>query len=91
MATQPITCPYDVLEGFRFNRGNLVLDTGRTNNPQQYLGMSDLSWEIQNFARNRAMLNESSCYLLSQPDVADEYGFVSIIAIKAIFPSYIVE
>jgi len=91
MATKPITCPYEVLEGFRFYRGNLVLDTGETNNPQQYLSMSDLSLEVQNFSRNRAILNESSCYLLSQPDVTDEYGFVSYIAVKAIFPNTVVE
>lgn len=91
MATQPIICPYVVDEGFRFYRGNLVLDNGQTNNPPIYLPMSDLELVVNTFSRNRAILRESSCFLLSQSDIANVEGYVDFIAIKAIFPAGIVE
>ena len=91
MATQPIICPYVVDEGFRFYRGNLVLDNGKTNNPPIYLPMADLELSINTFARNRAILIESSCFLLSQSDIANAEGYVDFIAIKTIFPAGVVE
>jgi hypothetical protein len=91
MATQPITCPYLVDEGFRFYNGNLVLDNGQTNNPPVYLPMDDIELKVDTFARNRAILRVSSCFLLSQSDIANVDGYVDFIAIKAIFPANIVE
>ena len=91
MATQPIICPYVVDEGFRFYRGNLVLDNGQTNNPPIYLPMSDIDLTVNTFARSRAILRESSCFLLTQSDITNPEGYVDFIAIKAIFPDNIVE
>lgn len=91
MATQPITCPYDVLEGFRFYRGNLVLDSGNTSNPPKYLSMKDLNIGVDKFSRSRVTLKPGASSLLSQTDVGDEYGYVSFIAVKAIYPSSTVE
>lgn len=43
MATQPINCSYDVTEGLRFYKEDLVLDDGNSMNPIKYLSLSDLS------------------------------------------------
>jgi len=91
MATQPITCPYDVLEGFRFYRGNLVLDNGNTSNPPKYLSMKDLNIEVDRFSRSRVTLKPGAYSLLSQTDIGDQYGYVSFIAVKAIYPSSTLE
>jgi hypothetical protein len=91
MATQPIKCPYDVLEGFRFYRGNLVLDNGMTTNPPKYLSLEDLNIAVDRFSRSRVTLKPGGYSLLSQTDIGDEYGYVSFIAVKAIYPSSTVE
>lgn len=87
MATQPITCPYDVVEGFRFYRGNLILDDGLTNNPPVYMFLKDLSTVITNFSKGRFNLRAGKSYLLSQTDIAESNGYVSFIAVKATFPT----
>jgi len=91
MATQPITCPYDEGTGFRFYRGNLVLDSGSDFNPQVYLELSDLMQETQAFSRNRVNLKAGKRYLLSQTNIGDNLGYVSFIGVKATFPSTVVE
>lgn len=91
MATQPITCPYDVLEGFRFYRGDLVLDNGATNNPPKYLSMKDLNITVDKFSRSRVTLKPGGYSLLSQTDIGDDYGYVSFIAVKAVYPDSTVE
>ena len=91
MATQPIKCPYDLLEGFRFYKGNLVLDNGMTNNPPNYLLMKDLKTGIDNFSRSRITLKPGACFLLSQTDIGNNQGYVSFIAVKAIYPSSTLE
>jgi len=87
MATQPITCPYDVLEGFRFYKGNLVLDDGSNTNPPVYMFMRDLVMGVNNFSKGRLNLRATRSYLLSQTDIAEQTGFVSFIAVKATFPT----
>lgn len=87
MATQPITCPYDVVEGFRFYRGNLILDDGATNNPPVYMFLKDMSLIVNNFSKGRLNLGAGRSYLLSQTDVAENNGYVSFLAIKATFPT----
>jgi hypothetical protein len=91
MATQPIICPYDVPEGFRFYKGHLVLDNGTTNNPPKYLSLTDLNVPVDKFSRSRITLKPGEYSLLSQTDIGDEYGYVSFIAIKAIYPISTVE
>jgi len=91
MATQPIKCPYDLLEGFRFYNGNLVLDNGMTNNPPNYLLMKDLKTGIDNFSRSRITLKPGACFLLSQTDIGNNQGYVSFIAVKAVYPDLTVE
>jgi len=91
MATKPITCPYDEGVGFRFYRSNLVLDEGNTNNLPIYLEMSDLVDESVSFSKSRVILKAGKCYLLSQTDIGDNQGYVSFIAVKAVYPSSTVE
>lgn len=90
MATQPITCPYDEGTGFRFHRGNLVLDEGGMNLPV-YLELSDMFQETSAFSKSRAFLKAGKCFLLSQTNVGDNDGYVSFIAVKAVFPDSTVE
>ena len=80
MATQPINCPYDVTEGLRFYKEDLVLDDGNSMNPIKYLSLSDLSIPVNKFSRSRVTLSPGSRSLLSQSDIADENGYVSFIA-----------
>jgi hypothetical protein len=87
MATQPITCPYDVLEGFRFYKGNLVLDDGSNTNPPVYMFMRDMVMGVNNFSKGRLNLRATRSYLLSQTDIAEQTGFVSFIAVKGVFNS----
>lgn len=91
MATQPITCPYDPAEGFRFYRGNLVLDNGMTNNPQPYMLMKDININVENFSRSRITLKPGACFLLSQTDIGNSEGYVSFIAVKAVYANLTVE
>jgi hypothetical protein len=91
MATQPITCPYDVDSGFRLNRGDLILDDGKTMNPPVYMVLKDLSLELNNFSKGSFNLSPGGSFTLSQSDVADSNGFVTFLAIKAIFPPSTVE
>ena len=91
MATQPIKCPYDLLEGFRFYNGNLVLDNGMTNNPPNYLLMKDIKMGIDNFSRSRITLKPGACFLLSQTDIGNNQGYVSFIAVKDVYPDLTVE
>lgn len=90
MATQPITCPYDEGTGFRFHRGNLVLDDGGMKLPV-YLELRDMFQETPAFSKNRVFLKANKCFLLSQTNVGDDDGYVSFIAVKATFPSTVVE
>lgn len=90
MATQPIICPYDEGTGFRFHRGNLVLDEGKINLPV-YLQLSDMRQETPAFSKSRVFLKASKCYLLSQTNIGDDDGYVSFLAVKATFPSSTVE
>ena len=90
MATQPITCPYDEGTGFKFHRGNLVLDDGGMKLPV-YLELHDMFQETSAFSKNKVFLKSGKCFLLSQTNIGDDDGYVSFIAVKAIFPSSIVE
>lgn len=90
MATQPITCPYDEGTGFRFHRGNLVLDDGGMKLPV-YLELRDMFQETPAFSKNRVFLKANKCFLLSQTDIGDNDGYVSFIAVKATFPASVVE
>lgn len=91
MATKPITCPYDVDAGFRFFRGNLILDDGNTTNPPVYMFLKDMFSIVNNFSKGSVNLRATKSFLLSQTDVADQNGYVGFIAIKAIFPNTLVE
>lgn len=91
MATRPVVCPYDTPEGFRFYRDNLVLDDGTKSSPPKYLSMKDLIIGVESFSKSRVSLNAGESFLLSQGDVSDTLGYVSFIAIKAKFPTNIVE
>lgn len=91
MATKPITCPYDEGIGFRFYRSNLVLDEGNTNSLPIYLEMNDLVDESVAFSKSRVILKAGKCYLLSQTDIGDNLGYVSFIAVKAVYPTNTVE
>jgi hypothetical protein len=90
MATQPIQCPYDEGTGFRFHRGNLVLDDGGSKLPV-YLELSDMLQETSAFSKSRVFLKSSKCFLLSQTNVGDGDGYVSFIIVKATYPQSTVE
>jgi len=85
MATQPIICPYEEVPGFRFFRGNLVLDDGKTSSPPVYMYLSDIISEVTSFSKSSVTVRPSSCILLSQTDIGDSLGYVSFIAIRANF------
>lgn len=91
MATRPVKCPYDEYPGFRFNKGFLVLDNGNTNYPEKIIKFDDIVDEITSYSRLSVVLSPSTCYLLSQTDIADSEGLVSFILIKGVFPSTVVE
>lgn len=91
MATKPITCPTSIPEGFVFYKGNLVIDDGLLNSPPVIMTMKDIFSEVSNFSKLRVTLKAGKCFLLSQTDVADEYGYVSFIAAKATFGTSVVE
>lgn len=91
MATKPITCPTSVPEGFVFYKGNLVIDDGLSSSPSVILSMKDIFSEIGNFSKIRTTLKPGKCFLLSQTDVADIYGYVNFIGVKAIFGTSVVE
>lgn len=91
MATQPVTCPYDVDAGFRFFKDTLILDDGKTNSPPVYMFLKDLLSIVNNFSKGSLTLRPGKSFLLSQTDVADENGYVAFIAIKATFPDALVE
>lgn len=85
MATQPIICPYEEVPGFRFFRGNLVLDDGKSSFPPVYMYLSDILSEISSFSKSSVTLSPNSCILLSQTDIGDRLGYVTFIGIKANF------
>ena len=60
-------------------------------NPIKYLSLSDLNIPVDKFSRSRVTLSPGSRSLLSQSDIADENGYVSFIAVKAVYPSTVVE
>lgn len=91
MATKPVTCPYGEGEGFKFYRGNLVLDDGKSMYPSIYMELSDLLIESESFSKNSVRLNPGKCFLLSQNDIANDLGYVSFILVKAVFPQTTVE
>ena len=91
MATKPIACPYDEGTGFRFYRGNLVLDEGSTMKLPIYLEMKDLFDETVSFSKSRVTLKSERSFLLEQTDIGDNLGYVSFISVKAVFPSSTVE
>lgn len=90
MATKPVTCPYDEGTGFIFHRGNLVLDEGSNKLPI-YLELSDMSQETPDFSKSRVFLKSNKCFLLSQTNIGDNDGYVSFIAVKAVYPDSTVE
>lgn len=91
MATQPITCPYEQGEGFKFYRSNLVYDTGNSMNLPIYMELGDLMQESVSFSKSKVNLKAEKCFLLSQSDIGDDLGYVSFIAVKALFPTSTVE
>jgi len=91
MATKPIICPTTTPEGFVFYKGNLVMDDGLSSSPPIVMSMKDIFSEVKNFSKIRIPLKAGKCFLLSQTDVADDLGYVSFIAVKAIFGSSVVE
>ncbi len=91
MATRPVECPYQTPEGFRFYEENLVLDDGTKSSPPKYLSMKDLFIGVESFSKSRVSLNAGESFLLSQGAIGDEMGYVSFIAIKAKFPTAVVE
>jgi len=91
MATKPVTCPYDEGEGFKFYRGNLVLDDGKSMYPPIYMELSDLLMESTSFSKSSINLRSGKCFLLSQNDIANDLGYVSFILVKAIFPQNTLE
>lgn len=91
MATQPITCPYGEGEGFKFYRGNLVLDDGKSMYPPIYMEFSDLLLDSSSFSKSSITLKSGKCFLLSQNDISNELGYVSFILVKAAFPQSTVE
>jgi hypothetical protein len=91
MATRPVECPYQTPEGFRFYKENLVLDDGTKSSPPKYLSMKDLFIGVESFSKSRVSLNAGESFLLSQGAIGDEMGYVSFIAIKAKFPTTVVD
>lgn len=91
MATKPIKCPVEETGGFTFFRGNLVLDDGKKFSPSIFLGLNDIKEELNAFSSVRTILRANKCYLLSQTNIGDEFGYVSFIAVKATFPDLTVE
>lgn len=91
MATQPITCPVPETPGFVFNRSNLSLDDGTKTTPTPYLSLKDIKEDLVSFSRSRVILKATKCFTLSQTDIGDELGYVSFLAVKAVFPNLTVE
>ena len=91
MATKPITCPYEEGEGFKFYRGNLVLDNGKGIYPPIYMEFSDLLLDASSFSKISSNLKSGKCFLLSQNDISNELGYVSFILVKATFPQNTLE
>lgn len=86
MATRPKNCPYDEASGFRFNRGFLTLDDGKTNYPEKFIKLDDIIDPINSYSKIKVNLLPDTCYLLSQVDITDDNGYVSFILVKSIFP-----
>ena len=91
MATRPIACPYDETPGFRFNRGFLVLDDGKTNYPEKFIRIDDISDSVVSYSKIKVNILPDTCYLLSQVDIADDEGYVSFILAKSTFPDNLLE
>lgn len=91
MATKPITCPGEGLEGFLFFHDNLVLDSGNNSFPPIYMFLNDIGIDVESYSKNRVILPADQCFLLSQNDIGDYYGYVSFIAVKAVFPANTVQ
>lgn len=91
MSTRPVICPGEGQEGFLFNRGNLVIDDGTHTNLPSYLLMNDLELEISSYSRSRINVGPGKSFLLSQTDIADNYGYVSFIAVRVDYKPETVE
>jgi hypothetical protein len=91
MATRPVKCPYDEVPGFKFNRGFLVLDDGKSNYPDKFIKIDDIVDPIISYSKITTNILPNSCYLLSQVDITDENGYVSFILVKSTFPNNLVE
>lgn len=87
MATRPVICPYIEPEGLKFERTNLVIDSNSMANPQIVLMLEDLLFDVPAYSKSTINLKASTCALISQADIADPGGFVSFIAIKAVYPA----
>ena len=91
MATQPVICPVPEVPGFTFSRGSLVLDDGTKTTPPVYLDLKDMKEELVSFSKSRVILKADKCFLLSQTDIGNNQGYVSFIAVKAVYPDLTVE
>ena len=87
MATRPVICPYIEPEGLKFERTNLVIDSNNMMNPQIVLMLEDLLFDVPAYSKSTINLRAESCALISQSDIADTGGYVSFIAIKAVYPA----
>jgi len=87
MATRPVICPYIEPEGLKFERTNLVIDSNSMMNPQIVLMLEDLLFDVPAYSKSTINLRAGSCALISQADITDPGGYVSFIAIKAVYPA----
>jgi hypothetical protein len=92
MATRPVNCTaVQNLEGFRFDRTNLVLDQGTRLNPEKIIGLDDINLEVKSFSKFTVNIRPGGFAMISQGDIADDSGYVTFLALKAIYPPNILE
>jgi hypothetical protein len=85
MATRPVPCPPEPA-GFKFEKSDLVIDSGTALNAQMMVSLKDFEMEVSAFSKVNLNLAPGTCSFLSQTDIVDPSGFVNFIVFKGIYP-----
>lgn len=84
MATRPIICPSDGMDGFLFDRADLILE--ENNATFDIFDLSLYSMEISGYAKTRHRLAPGKAFLLAQSDIGDADGYVRFIVFTVKYP-----
>ncbi len=85
MATRPIICPPQPIDGFLFRKDKFVLEEDY--NITNFFDFSDFQDEVISYSRLKVTLKSGKSVKISQTDIGDDNGFVKWVAVKVKYPA----